>query len=271
MEYVLYLDVWFLTDVFLNLLALFLTAVLLKKPIHFIRIWSAAILGSLWGCVFVLYPMQSSVAELLLTIAVAGSTMVRIAFDKDDVIIMNLALLLASAVLNGCLAFVREQFLLHDWECLAVAAMLTACAGILIRDLLRSGEIGNQRFSVRLYHQGKERTFTALADSGNRLRVPESQKAVSLISYEDCRGFCEQVSGGIFIPYRAVGTDHGLLFAITFEKMEIEKNGICKTIENPVVAITKEPLSSGGDFNMLLPEEYVLEISDYRNRRRKSS
>ena len=92
-----------------------------------------------------------------------------------------------------------------------------------------------------------------------------------MISYDDCRGFCELVYGGIFIPYRAVGTDHGLLFAITFEKMEIEKNGICKTIENPVVAITKEPLSSGGDFNMLLPEEYVLEISDYRIHRRKSS
>ena len=271
MEYVLYLDVWFLTDIFLNLLALWLTAVFLKKPMRMSRLCLAALAGSLWNCALVLYPMRSSVAELFLTIAVAGSGMVRIAFGKDNSVSMDLVLLLATTILSGCLAFVKEQFWLTDQEILSAAAFATACAGILLRKLLHSTEIGNQRFPVRLYYQGKQREFLALADSGNRLRVPESQKAVSLISYDDCRGFCEQVAGGIFIPYRAVGTDHGLLFAITFEKMEIEKNGICKTIENPVVAITKEPLSSGGDFNMLLPEEYVLEISDYRIHRRKSS
>ena len=122
---------------------------------------------------------------------------------------------------------------------------------------MKGQKVGTERYEVTLYFNGRQRKFTGLADSGNRLKVPESGKPVSLVSYQDCAGFCDKVSGGFFIPYRAVGTGHGLLFAITFEKMEIRKSGTCIKIENPVVAITKEPLSSSGDFNMILPEEYV--------------
>ena len=121
------------------------------------------------------------------------------------------------------------------------------------------GKIGDDRYQVSLYYKGREKHFLALADSGNRLRVPESKQPVSLISYKDCIGFCEEVSGGFYIPYHAVGTEKGLLFAMQFERMEIKKNGRTKIIEHPAVAIVKERLSVKGDFSMILPEAYVPE------------
>ena len=281
MEYVLYLDVLFLTDFFFNLLSLFLTAVFLRKAVHALRFAVAAAVGSFWNCLLVLYPVMSAQAELLVTMFGIGSLMTTVAFGSNcarkpfwnvilEIAYTDIALFVASSVLGGCLRVVQERFWLNDWELLAFAGALTGAVGLFLQNVLLPIEIGKERFLVRLHYQGKWRDFTALADSGNRLRVPDTQKPVSLIGYQDCKDFCDRISGGFFIPYRAVGTDHGLLFAITFEKMEIKKNGMCITIENPAVAIVKEPLSSNGDFNMLLPEEYVTEISGCSNRRRKS-
>lgn len=113
------------------------------------------------------------------------------------------------------------------------------------------------RYQVRLYHHGICKEFAALADSGNRLRVPETGKPVSLIAYSDCIGFCDRVHAGFYIPYRAVGTENGLLFAMMLERMEIIKDGKTIVVENPVVAVSKERLSSDDSFSVLLPEEYI--------------
>ena len=261
-KYEFYIDLFFLTDFFLNLLSLFLTAVLMRRTIQLARLCASAAVGSLWNCFLVLVPVFSPGVELALTIFGVGSFMGMIAFGSRKLLQINAVLLISSALLGGCLSFSREHFHLSDWECLVFAGLVSGAAGILLQRNLKARAIGRERFEVRLYYRGKTREFIALADSGNRLRVPETGKPVSLISYQDCAGFCESISGGFFIPYRAVGTERGVLFAITFEKMEIKKNGTCITIENPAVAITREPLSSDGDFTMLLPEEYVLEATE---------
>ena len=296
MEYVVYIDVYFLTGCFFNFLSLYLTAILLRMQVHMFRCLTAALVGSLWNCLLLLHPMKSPTAELVLTVLGIGSLMNALLFGdiwyleiqeeekkcrkgyrfQNAVRILrrclaaDLSLLLSSMILGGCVSFAKEQFFLSDWETLAVTGLLTGAVGLLLGDLFLPVKLGKERFSVSLFYKEKCREFTALADSGNRLRVPENGKAVTLVSYDALKGFCDWVSGGFYIPYQSVGTEHGLLFAITFEKMEIRKNGTCITIENPAVAIVKESLSSNGDFNMLLPEEYVTEISGCRTRRRKS-
>ena len=283
-EYVVYIDVFFLTDFFLNLFSLFLTSAFLRKPVSFWRMALAAVIGSMWNCAVLIWPMRSVLAELVLTVFGVGSLMAAVAFDQGcwnrrlhigklwsasdracrnwwhwihKLLLADMALCASTALLAGGMSFVRDRCFLTDWECLAAAGLLTAAAGIFVQGMLRPEEVGALRLHVRLYYRGEAREFTALADSGNRLFVPETGKPVSLISWRDCIGFCDRISGGFFIPYRAVGTNRGLLFAITFEKMEIEKNGMCITIEKPAVAIVKETLSSNGDFNMIIPEEYV--------------
>ena len=273
MTYVLYLDLFFLINLFMNVQILILVSVFLNVHGRILTIGVAAIIGSIWNCILILYPFSSEMVQWLVTIMGIGSVMNSIAFgirSFKQILRANVWYLLSSACLGGGLTLLKEQILLNDWEMLICTGALTMGFGMLFHDFIASGTIGNQRFSVKLYYRGNVRTFTALADSGNRLRVPETQKPVALISYRDCKGFCEQVQGGFYIPYRAVGTDHGLLFAVTFEKMEILKNRTRIIIEHPAVAIVKESLSVDGDFNMILPEDYVTEISDCSSRRRKT-
>lgn len=273
MEYTLYLDVFFAADFYLNLLALFLSAGVLGEKIVWRRLCLSAAAGSLWNCVLLVFPVFSVFEELILTAAAAGGLMVFLAFRtaswKETARAVS-ALLLASALLEGCLSFTKQYFYLSDRENLAFAGIVTAGGGQFLQRRTRRKQREENIYQVWLFYRGNRKKFQALADSGNRLLVPGTKKPVAVIAREDCEGFCDRISEGFFIPYRAVGTERGLLFAIPFEKMEILKDGTWIRIGKPVVAVSNERLSARGEFSMLIPEDFVSEKNGTTvNRERK--
>ena len=266
MQYEFYIDVFFLIDFYFNLLSLFLTAACIHRTCSVVRLCLAAAAGSFWNCILILFPILPFGAELLVTITVIGGAILMIAFcgirtdGISHLLKAEVCLVVSAGLVNGCYSFVCQQYYLETEEGLIASGLICVLLERFLRQwMLKRERIGKDRYHVSLYYRGKEKTFRALADSGNRLCVPGSGKPVSLISYEDCVGFCEKVSGGFYIPYHAVGTENGMLFALQFEKMEIKKNGRVMTVECPVVAIVKERLSVNGDFSMILPEVYVPE------------
>ena len=266
MEYEFYLDIFFLTNFYFTLLSLFLTAAYMNRKCTIARLVFAAAIGSFWNSILVIYPFFSLGTELLITVGVIGSVMLAVNFPgllAEGFLKLLKAegcLFLAAALISGCYSFFCQQFYLTDFEGLICTGLICIIPEHLIRRMIFSRErIGDARYQVILSYKGKEKEFSALADSGNHLCVPDSGKPVSLISFYDCRNFCEEVTGGFYSPYHAVGTEHGMLFALRFERMKIMKNGKIKVVESPVVAITKERLSVNGDFSMILPEAYIPE------------
>jgi len=266
MKYEFYIDVFFLVNFYLNLLSLFLTAALLHRRISVVRLGIASAIGSFWNIVLLIFPFHSSGTELLLTMIVIGGVMSATLFRGmvsegfRGLLKAEGALFLAAGLVNSCYSFSCQQFYLTDSEGLVFTGILCILLEQFMRRcMLRRGKIGDDRYHVSLYYKGKEKKFLALADSGNRLCVPGSGQPVSLISYKDCVGFCDEVSSGFYIPYHAVGTEKGMLFAVQFERMEIKKDGRIVNIDWPAVAIVKERLSANGDFSMILPEGYVSE------------
>lgn len=266
MEYEFYIDVFFLIVSYLNLLSLFLSAAFLRRKIVVTRLVFAALIGSFWNSILVIVPFFSFHTALFLTVVVVGGGMLAAAFRgllSEGIRILLRAevfLFLAAGLVNSCYSFFCQHYFLTDLEGLAVTGLICLMLErFLRRCVFKRDKVGDSRYRVSLHYRGKEKQFLALVDSGNRLRAPGSGKPVSLISYKDCGGFCETVSGGIYIPYHAVGTEKGTLFAVQFEKMEIERNGKYMTVENPIVAIVKGSLSTDGDFSMILPEAYVPE------------
>lgn len=260
MEYEFYIDLFFLTDLMFNLMSLFLSAFFLRRSVSLRRLGVGAAIGSLWNCFLVLCPIFPMSLEIMVTVVGVGSLMTAAAFSLHSpgaVLQADAALLAASALIGGAASLFREHLWLTDWEAMALTGIVCLGGGCFFRQSMREREIGKERYPVWLYYRGQKKEFLGLADSGNRLCVPETGKPVSLIAQKDCAGFCDRVSGGFYVPYRAVGTSDGLLFAVTFEKMEIWKDGTQVVIENPVVAITKEPLSVDGAFSMLIPETYI--------------
>ena len=260
MEYEFYIDRFFLTTLFFNVLSLYLSSVFLKKKRTSWRLLCAAGIGSAWNCFLIFMPVFPMSVEMVVTVVVLGSMMVRIAFEirgyKENFKAVGM-LTMSSVLMGGILSFCRQFFWLEDWESLVLTGVGCLLAERGINYLMKAKKIGDTRYPVRLFYRGKQKMFLALADSGNRLKVPESERPVSVVTGADCLDFCETISGGFYIPYRSVGTGHGILFSTEFDKMEIKRGDEWICIERPVVAFSKEALSADGSFSMILPEEYI--------------
>lgn len=260
LEYEFYIDVFFLTSFYLNALALGLTALMGNRRIRIARICLAAALGSAANCLFVVFPVLPVGGELLAAAVFLGSGMTAAAFSlksPKQILLADGQLLLASVLMGGGLQFFRQFFYLNDWQALFCLTGVSAAAGVFLRKLWRERGRARKRYPVCLYYKGKKKEFLALADSGNRLREPTGGKPVSVIAASDCKGFCDSVQAVLFVPFRSVGTEHGLLPALIFECMEISLGEETVVVERPVVAVARERLSSSGDFSMLLPEELL--------------
>lgn len=260
MEYEVYIDVFFLTEFFRNLLVLFLAAIMGQREIRIFRLCLAAALGSFWS-LWAVFLVQIPVAVRLFgTVTLIAAVMNVLAFtlkNPAEIVRANGILLAASGFLGGGLLIFGQFTSLSSWESLFGMAAVCGAFGLFLEGIFKKKAIGKERYVVRLYYRGKKKDFLALADSGNRLREPVSGRPVSVICYEDCKNFCDRLTSVIYIPYRAVGTERGMLPGIIFEKMEIVAGKECIKIEKPIVAVAKEPLSGNGDFNMLLPEELL--------------
>lgn len=261
LEYEFYIDLFFLKDFFLNLLALLLAASMGRMKGKAKRLFIASAAGSAWSCAVLFLPGMPLWAELFLTVFLVGSFMTAFSFSlrRAKEILKADALLVVSVLLTGgFLMFLREYFWLSGPESVTVLAIVTAGGCFLFKGMLAEKERGRERILVWLYYRGKKREFLALVDSGNRLREPVSGKPVSVISFEDCKDFCDRISSVLYVPFRSVGVKEGVLPGIIFEKMEIYRGGRLFEIERPIVAVTKEPLSGNREFTMLLPEEFIL-------------
>ena len=78
---------------------------------------------------------------------------------------------------------------------------------------------------------------------------------VSVISAASCTELFGTVNAVIFVPFRSVGKDSGILPAVRADRMEIEKEGQKKIIEKPYIAISEEKLSQNDSYQILLNEK----------------
>ena len=60
------------------------------------------------------------------------------------------------------------------------------------------------------------------------------------------------VRGVVYVPYQSVGTANGILPAVFIDRMEVEQEGKSYCIARPLLAISKQPLSPSGEYQILI-------------------
>lgn len=293
MEYEWYADLFFLEEVYRDVLILWLAAVLMRKLVNASRLLAAGIAGGLCSTGVVYLELMGrcpvggptvftriwEAGKLLVT----GLFMVWIAFpgkrtmrqERKDVSADSEGswmkvfkcrgkqlgvLVLSAGILQSGLAILRERCFLTGWRSLMFMGLFCVGVRLFAATLVKRPMIGKTRYQVRLFLNEKSKEFTAMADSGNRLVEPVTGKPVSIIAAVDAKEFLGERVGVIMIPYRAVGTKNGTLPGVLFDRMEVlsEESGSIR-IERPIVAVSKEPIFFGKDFTMILPECLVPE------------
>lgn len=268
----LYLDVYFLVNFAMDTLLLGGVRKVLKLPAGIARLAFGGAAGALWACVLVFMPVLPGWLEAGITWVLGGGLMVFLAFGRMGFPEFGktvCTLWLVSAAAGGMLTalgdhvrtgwymaggMVPARFSAISLLCWMAGIYFGICACIaFVKARIRERD---NLYEVTLTYRGRKTKVTALYDTGNQLYEPYGHEPVHIITYEACRSLCETISQVIYIPFQAVGTESGVLPGIRVDEMEVAQGG--RTVSHslrPWLAITREPLSSGHRYEMLLHGE----------------
>lgn len=290
-----YLDGYFLVNLAIDGLLLSLTGALLGRPCRKGGLVLASMLGAVWACLCLFLPAFPVWAEFLLTWVGLGYAMVALAFGrkkeradrgrkdgcekgrrkqggwkregwKDLVALWGVSLFA-----GGLLTALGERFpgvwyvtgsrAVRQWRLLPLFfwAVGMALGGRWLLGVLGRRFRGREPiYQATLYYGGRKETFPALWDTGNRLYEPYGHQPVHVVT----EAAWQSSFGGlpchpVYIPYRTVGEGRGLLAGFRIDRMEVREGGqlLCR-YERPWLAVSRQPLSSRGCYQMLLHGEH---------------
>lgn len=251
MYYEFYLDVYFLENLFMDLLIIRIAGKILRQPFRISRWLLAGLIGAFGACMLVIMPLGRSVPVTLLGSGVLGILMVKAGFGIKKKMLFKgiLVLYLTAFVLGGIFQMLFPY--------LPIPVIVTGGISFLVLvwllDCCKKMKSKTQEiYQVTLSLKGKTATVQALRDTGNRLKEPYSGRPVSVSDYLSLKELIDGSAGVMLIPYHSVGKSSGLLPGITFDYMIIAREDMPVRIEHPVIAVSKEPVSTGGEYQMIL-------------------
>lgn len=266
----LYLDVYLAVNLLANLAVLGLVNRLLKLHGKRRRMFVAALFGAAAVCAGLVLRVAAGewidgaarrlvVIGRLLFLTGISAMMLRIAFGKirrGDFGRVLAGFWMIAAAAGGCFEAVLFSGQ-RGFFCFLCCAAAVYCLGkAVILFLQRKQSLQKSLYEVTLHYRGKSTNVTALLDSGNRLYEPYGHQPVHVISKDAVGELCHSCDRVIYIPFSSVGTEHGMMLGVQIDEMDVKKDGqLIRRVERPWVAISRQPLSAGRQYEMLLHGE----------------
>lgn len=109
-------------------------------------------------------------------------------------------------------------------------------------------------WKVSFCRNGRAFEGTGLLDSGNGLYDPYTGRPVCIIDPSEAGklGLLDKNAPLRLIPYNCVGKSHGLMRAVIVDEMYLEKDGQEKRNGQVILAVSPEPLSASGSYQVIL-------------------
>lgn len=200
MFYIIYIDVLFLVNFFMDFLLLMLTSKISKRPTTLFRIFLAAIVGTALFCLGLIYPKGTFKAIKPLYALVVSIIMVKLGFPKMG-LKTSLRILtifyLTAFTLSGTMNAIYYNTKLGNYFRLVikgekeskitigVLALLAIVSYLIVKlligKIIKDKEKRKTIFEVTLVSNGKEIVIKGLLDTGNSLKEPIGRKPVNII------------------------------------------------------------------------------------------
>ena len=254
-----------------------ITSVYLKCSVTHIRILKGAVLGAVVMCLLLVLPLPNCL-KFVLGYGILNLFLIRYIFrgkffcgknplfikGKEDLkrtLQIAVTVMVVAMLLGGGL-FVSGK--IKKPETTMQISLITLAEGMVICIALRWSQKEKKQkiYSVRLI-QGEHILCTdGLLDTGNSLVEPISKKPVSVVELSVVQGDFLPETGYRIIPFRSVGMENGLMDGYILERMEIDGPYGMICIERPVIAISKQPLSTNGTYRMILHPKLFVESEE---------
>ncbi len=260
MKYRLYLDAFFLLNLFMDTLLLSLVKRVLGRTATRLRLLLSGAFGAGTACALTLVSWIPAWLKLLAGYGLVSIAMVRLAFCR-----LPFRLALKGAVylygfaflLGGALELLLRLISLGGGKMGLLglcAASLCVYAAFLHFYKARRERRGCTPLPVCLIWKERKAWTSALVDTGNHLYEPISQKAVSVVEKGILEGLFagEPPQGFRAVPYSSIGRKRGILSGYEITALIIEEGEKKIRIEKPIVGAFDGRLSTDAAYQMIL-------------------
>lgn len=259
MKYEIYIDVFVITNFFMDYLALFLANVFLGRKQMQRRLILSSILGAVVSLVLFL-TLSSHLFYCLCIHALLNPLMVWLAFRPKEIrrfvevwVVTYLVILL----MGGSMQWIYDTLFGGKYLLLSIAitwGMGMIAAFVWERQLVT----GRRTYDVTLYLSGSEVSIRAYYDTGNLLTDPYVRQPVSIVSSAILSPLLKDYeSKKRLITFSSLGESDGLMEAFTIEKMLIHRKKHVLVIEPAVLGLADEKLFVHRDYQMILNSQLL--------------
>lgn len=261
MKYELYIDVFFLLNLFMDVLLLFLMKLVLKCTATHFRLVMGAVFGAGAASILTILPGIPAGLKLFAGYGIISIGMIRLSFRQ-----LKLTQACTAAVylygfaflLGGALHFLSAQFSFFRADGIGVLGICAAAVftygvfSFCYQKRKRKKE--SSLVSVRLVWKDRESQLTALVDTGNSLYEPISGRAVSILEKEAARLLFAEKKPELFraIPFHSIGRAHGILEGCELTELVITDGYEEIRVEKPMVGLFEGQVSADGAYQMIL-------------------
>lgn len=278
---VVYLDLYFFLNLFMDFVLLLLVARFLKLKTKMWRILIGSLVGATGACtILVLHKLPAlfryAVVYMILTVV-----MIIISYGrcKGKPLCRILAILYCLSIFLGGILEVlwKNSFISeivnkqtgarfnHSISIFAVLFTVIPLLFLLPYGFFYFNEFRRRSrtiFQVKLYLEGKAVEVKGLLDTGNHLREPTSNKPVIIVEQKvmeeimtkDLLDYTTKIK---MVPYRSIGKDSGTLYGIVLDEMVVHNNDQRHTYKEVIACLYKGVLSSKEDYQVILHEELI--------------
>lgn len=270
MQYIIYLDTFFLINFYMDYIILLMVSTVLKyTTTHLLtRRLLGATVGAVYACLILLFRLDGIIWKMisyfgivmLMSYILNGRTGIR-RIVKGTVYIYFFSCVLGG-ILHVLYYYTFIGYFMYDGAAstviLLIGATIVAPAALKTAKKIKSGMItGNTRMMVIIENDGKKVELPALLDTGNSLKDPIFNQPVSIV---EC-GCIEKIlleKNAIsyhLIPFSSIGNESGLIPVVRFERLKILSDRGVVFIEKPFVALYSGKISGTGEYKMILHPE----------------
>lgn len=249
-----------------------ITSVYLKCSVTHIKILKGALWGAAGMCLLLILPFGKYL-KYIFGYGILNVFLIRYIFQGKNIFSLKdrmawkrtlqiaVCVMVTAMLLGGSLVASKRILRLENTTQISIVTLME---GMLICKSLQ-WILKNKKqkiYSVKLFQGEKNWCVEGLFDTGNSLVEPISGKPVSVLQMTDSELELLPKTGYRIIPYRSVGTTNGLMDGYIFDKLEIAGPYGLIHIKYPIVAISKQPLSTTGTYRMILHPKLFVESEE---------
>ena len=258
MDAILYIDLFFLWNFWMNALVLFLIRQI-TKSYRTLRCLLAAAIGACAACLGIVCYIKLDISLLLIFLEISVVIVMNIlAFGGKNLLWHLFLFSISMSAVAGVFLYLIS---FHGFGKNSVAVIAVSMIAIMFCILLeKQSRIRwkEEHMKVKTVLEfGDRKLFaTALMDTGNKLYDPFYHKPVILVDekmigemLEYCKEKCPEKLH--FIPFHSVGKENGLLEGITFDCVNIRWQNKQMQFRDVIAASTKETLYKGKEYQVI--------------------